>query len=245
MNAACSAALPPIAPSAYKLQGKYEDIAGLQTYITGSDPIIDITGSVAPCRGIIFAYDVFGLVPPTLQGADRLAQALHAVVLVPDFFEGAPIPLSVLPADTAEKKARRQAFMEGKAGIPENGERLRRVREEAGRRWEGVRGWGVFGLCWGGKLAALASGEGTAFKASGTAHPGRLALADAAEMTIPHICLFPPEDYTPELRKEYAAALRQRNPQSVVEEYSNMFHGWMGARARLDEEVGAREFARG
>ncbi|MCJ1437712.1 hypothetical protein MMC27_007099 [Xylographa pallens] len=245
MNAACSAALPPIIPTDYKLQGKYEDIAGLKTYITGSDPTIDITGALPPCRGLIFAYDVFGLLAPTLQGADRLAQALNAVVLVPDFFEGAPIPLNILPADTDEKKALRQAFMEGKAGVVENGERLSRVRAEAGRRFEGVQGWGVFGLCWGGKLAALASGEGTAFKASGTAHPGRLALSDATQMTIPHICLFAPEDGTPGFRKEYGAALRQRNPQSEVEEYADMFHGWMGGRARLDEEVGAREFARG
>ncbi|MCJ1395007.1 hypothetical protein MMC18_007888 [Xylographa bjoerkii] len=230
MNAACLAALPPLAPSAYQLQGTYDDIAGLRTYITNAAPPLSI-----PARGLILVYDIFGLLAPTLHGADRLARALHAVVLVPDFFAGEPLPLGLLPADTAAKKARAQAFLAGTADVGANGERLGRVRREAGERWNGVQGWG---------LAALASGDGTAFKASGTAHPGRLALADAAHMTIPHICLFSPEDGTAEARAAYAAALRL-NPRNEVEEYADMFHGWMGGRARLEEEANAREFARG
>ncbi|KAA6412564.1 MAG: hypothetical protein FRX48_03555 [Lasallia pustulata] len=66
---------------------------------------------------------------------------------------------------------------------------LFRILVEAKQRWPSVQGWGIFGLCWGGKIAALASGPETPFKVSGQAHPGLLAAEDAEKMTIPHICL--------------------------------------------------------
>lgn len=90
--------------------------------------------------------------PPTLQGADRLAESLDAVVLVPDFFKGEPIALSIIPPDTDEKKMRAQRFMAEKANPSENFPNLIQTATEAKERWPAVEGWGVFGLCWGEKV---------------------------------------------------------------------------------------------
>ena len=94
------------------------------------------------------------------------------------------------------------------------------------------------------QIAAIASGPNTPFKASGTAHPGRLAKEDAEALTIPFICLFSKEDGTPELVEEYTKAL-EPNKHNVVEMYGTMHHGWMGARADLENEENVKEFERG
>jgi len=72
-----------------------------------------------------------------------------------------------------------------------------------------------------------------------------LAKEDAEKMTIPHICLFSPEDGTPDVVKEYAEVLKAEGKTNEVETYGSMFHGWMGARANLENEENAKEFERG
>ena len=95
--------------------------------------------------------------PPTLQGADRLAESLDAVVLVPDFFKGEPLSLGVVPSDTAEKKTMIQNFMAEKANPFEVFPSLVQTATEAKEKYPNVQGWGVFGLCWGGKVRASES----------------------------------------------------------------------------------------
>jgi dienelactone hydrolase len=57
-------------------------------------------------------------------------------------------------------------------------EKLVEVRRELGETWPETEGHvGVFGLCFGGKVAVLATGPGNEgvgrrFNVSGTAHPG-------------------------------------------------------------------------
>ena len=55
--------------------------------------------------------------PQTIQGADLLAESLKAVVLVPDFFKGEPLPLSIYPPNTEEKKKMAGEFIAGTAGM--------------------------------------------------------------------------------------------------------------------------------
>ena len=73
----------------------------------------------------------------------------------------------------------------------------------------------------------------------------RLAKEDAESMTIPHICLFSPQDGTPDLMNEYTQILKVEGKSNYVEIYNSMFHGWMGARANLENEDNTREFERG
>ena len=45
--------------------------------------------------------------------------------------------------------------------------------------------------------------------------------------------------------KEYSDVLNAEGKENHVETYSTMFHGWMGARANLENEDNAKEFERG
>lgn len=176
LNSACYQ-IPAVVTSNYKPKGKYEKLAGLDICerpsahltvlpllpawdlirLTLILPLLDTTGNESSARGIIDVYDIFGLMPPTLQGADRLAESLDAVVLVPDFFKGEPLSLDVIPSDTAEKKTIIQNFMAEKANPFEVFPSLVQTATEAKEKYPGVQGWGVFGLCWGGKVRASGS----------------------------------------------------------------------------------------
>lgn len=71
-----------------------------------------------------------------------------------------------------------------------------------------------------------------------------LAKEDAEKMTIPHICLAS-KDEAADVVKQYAEILSSEGYTGVVETYGTMHHGWMGARANLENEENAREFERG
>ena len=140
--------------------------------------VLDITGSETASKGIVDVYDIFGHKPQTLQGADLLAAHTGAVVVVPDFFKGEVLGTDILPIDSDEKKARMGAFFQGPANIGNNVKNLIAVRKALADKFPAAEGhWGVFGLCWGGKIAVLATadgneGHGRRFNVSGTAHPG-------------------------------------------------------------------------
>lgn len=113
----------------------------------------DVTGRPNAKKAIIDVYDVFGFAPQTLQGADRLAAHIDVLVLVPDFFEGEPLPLDAIPPDTDEKKQVMQTFLTKKADFAKNVPALLEIAKIAKERYSGVTSWGAFGLCWGGKVS--------------------------------------------------------------------------------------------
>ncbi|KAI2603736.1 alpha/beta-hydrolase [Hypoxylon sp. NC1633] len=236
-NEVC-AQIPPVS-SDYTPTGTYETIAGLKTYVVGPP---------SPSRAIIDIYDVFGPAPQTLQGADRLAAALSALVLVPDFLQGEYVQPEWMPPDTEAKKAALAQFRAGPGAVPPAVAKLLEVRREAGQRWPGAADrWGVFGLCWGGKVGVVAcnaeDGEGL-FRASGTAHPGGLAVEDAEALTVPHVLLASPGEPA-DVVAQYKEILARPGKTGVVETYDKMFHGWMGARANLRDELNRSEYERG
>ena len=76
------------------------------------------------------------------------------------------------------------------------------------------------------------------------AYDRKLERADAEAVTIPHICLAS-HDEPAEIVEEYAEIFKAGGKPGQVETYDTMFHGWMGARARLHEEENAKEYERG
>ena len=91
----------------------------------------------------------------------------------------------------------------------------------------------------------LHSGKDTPFKASGTAHPGRIAVEDAKALTIPYICLFSKKDAAPELVEEYGNALKEAGKENVVDKYDDMEHGWLAGRANFEDAEVVKEFEKG
>ena len=72
----------------------------------------------------------------------------------------------------------------------------------------------------------------------------RLVVEDVEKCTVPFCCLFSKEDGTPDLMEEYTKAL-EKSDKNYVEKYSSMHHGWMGARAELDNADNLKEYERG
>ncbi|KAJ6115457.1 hypothetical protein N7486_001235 [Penicillium sp. IBT 16267x] len=226
--------IPPVVVQGHLPEGKYETLAGLNTYVTGN------TDSGV---GLVDCYDVFGLANQTLQGADLLARRLNAVVLIPDFFEGDALSHDAIPADTDAKQKIIGDFLATKANIPRNVGVLVGAVEQYRTKFPSVAKWGAFGLCWGGKVTVLASGADTPFAATGQVHPGAMDAADAKALTIPHIVLAS-KDEPAVVIGEYADVITNGKG-GLVETYPSMWHGWMGARANLEQEESRAEYARG
>ncbi|KAJ5771427.1 uncharacterized protein N7511_003478 [Penicillium nucicola] len=235
MSCEACRSIPPVTSQGYSPKGYYETIAGLKTYVTGN---------VGGKMGLVDLYDVFGLASQTLQGADLLAVRLNAVVLVPDFFNGDPLKPEYVPADTEEKKQKIAEFLDQKASFTRNTTVLLEAIQKYKSRFPSVGKWGAFGLCWGGKVTVLASGANSPFAASGQVHPGRMDMADAAQITIPHIVLAS-KDEPVDAVTGYARVINSNESGGHVETYPTMWHGWMGARADLDVEESRSEYTRG
>ncbi|PYH49359.1 dienelactone hydrolase [Aspergillus saccharolyticus JOP 1030-1] len=228
--------IPPVITQGYTPKGTYEDIAGLNTYVTGPQD-----ASV----GLIDIYDIFGFSSQTIQGADLLAIRLNAVVIIPDFFQGDKADPSWLPADTPDKQQALTKFVTTRASCPDAVNVLLNNGIPAyRRRFSSVQAWAVTGLCWGGKVAVLASGADTPFIASGQVHPGRMAAEDAQRLTIPHLVLAS-KDEPADVVEAYAKTIAEKGLGGHVETYTTSIHGWMGARADLESENSLAEYKRG
>jgi dienelactone hydrolase len=238
-------ALPAVVTTDYKPKGTNVQIGSLKTCMRFPPKCADahwlmaysadVTGDQQSQKGIIDVYDIFGNAPQTFQGADMLAEGLGAVVIVPDFFKGETLPPDTFPPDTDEKKQIAGNFLAEHANVPKNMEALLQTAAEAKKQWPSVKNWGAFGL---------ASAEGSPFAVSGTAHPGRLDKEDALKLTIPHIILASPGEPV-EVLNAYAETFKNGDKVGEVETYHTMFHGWMGARADLQNPENAKEFERG
>ncbi|GAD97479.1 dienelactone hydrolase [Paecilomyces variotii No. 5] len=227
--------LPPVVPEGYAAKGRYETLSGFKTYVAGpADATV----------GIIGIYDIFGLAIQTIQGADLLASRLNAVVLVPDLFHGDAARHKWFHPDTQEKKDVVAAFISSKAAFPPNVGALWELVGSSKITFSRVQKWGAYGLCWGGKVVVLSSGSNTPFAATAQTHPAQIDKADAEKLTIPHLVLAS-KDEAADAVAEYARIIDNNGIGGHVEIYPSMWHGWMGARARLDNEHARAEFSRG
>ena len=86
--------------------------------------------------------------PQTQLGADMLADALNARVVMPDFFEPSDAwDVSRHPPQTDEDKAAFQKFFAGPAKPADAVVKLERVVRAL--KEEGAKKVGAYGLCWG------------------------------------------------------------------------------------------------
>ncbi|CEL03087.1 hypothetical protein ASPCAL04245 [Aspergillus calidoustus] len=230
---------PPVIAEGYTPKGESSVIGrlGLSTYITGPR-----TATTA----LLGIYDIFGNTPQTTQGADILATRLNALVLIPDFFNGEGAKPEWFPTDTIERHGLLMDFVIRKANWTEAAKGMPDLLREYKEVFPGVTRWGAYGLCWGGKVLALASGKdgGCGFGGTVQVHPGLMDKADAEKLTTPHAVLASNEEPA-DVVQAYKEIIAANGIGGFVETYENMWHGWMGARADLKGEESAREFIRG
>lgn len=198
-----------------------------------------MTGDSSSTRGILFIYDVFGYTAQTLQGADLLANSeLQSLVVIPDLFGGEYMKKEWYAEKTEQNQKHIKDFLSTKANIETAVQRLvgkdngAQEEEEGGllasikERYPSVTKWAVIGYCWGGKIAALVSGTGTAFKVAVSTSPALLDPADAAKVAIPTAVLASKDEPVDAVRA-YGDALKV---EKHVETWPQSVHGWMSAR---------------
>lgn len=71
---------------------------------------------------------------------------------MPDFFLGKPLPLSVFPPDTDEKKNQMGDFFAGPANPPDTAKKVPEFVKKLGQKYTDIQKWGSLGMCWGGKV---------------------------------------------------------------------------------------------
>ncbi|EEP81180.1 conserved hypothetical protein [Uncinocarpus reesii 1704] len=163
---------------------------------------------------------------------------------MPDFFDGAPADISWYPPQTDEQKQKLGEFFQTKAPPPNTLPRIPRVLEEANKLapgGSGFKSWGIMGYCWGGKIASLASGKDTPFKAAVQCHPAMVDPKDAESVTIPMAMLASMDEDADTVLK-YKENLKVPNH---VETWSTQIHGWMAARGDLSNPEVKKEYENG
>ncbi|RMZ76159.1 hypothetical protein DV738_g5121, partial [Chaetothyriales sp. CBS 135597] len=228
--------LPAIVSEGYEPKGKYIELDGLKTYVTGPSDAD---------TAVFLIFDIFGFFPQTLQGADILAapdnKGRRKQVFIPDFWEGDPADISWLPPDTEEKKEAFNSWFGTKASPPKHLPRVPGLLDAAEKLNPKIKSWGMVGYCWGGKMVSLIAGRDTRFKAGVQTSPALYDLADAPKVKIPML-LLPSKDEPREDWEKYRDALTV--PNKLVY-FGDQIHGWMSARGDLKDPAVKKDYERG
>jgi len=229
-NKACCS-IPPVTTHNYQAKGAYETFEDMQVYSIGEKNQ----------KTIICIFDIFGFYPQVLQGADLLA-ALGFRVVIPDFFRGKPFPSEKFPPfesplkhgpTTDEDKKQFQDFFSD-AGRPDL--RLPELlRVAAWVKAAGAPSVGVYGLCWGAKVAIMAGGQDPAvFSSVAQAHPAMLSVDDFEALKVP-IATYISQDEEKDVAEQgiKIANAKPFGKKNDFKVYPDMHHGFAGSRSNL------------
>ncbi|KAF8848053.1 hypothetical protein BDZ45DRAFT_681492 [Acephala macrosclerotiorum] len=247
---ACCSRPPVVLAGGYNYtpKGTYTTYQGLKTYETGSQD---------SKRGVLFIYDIFGLYIQTIRGADILASGFLSPlpglpqdtsgayrVFMPDFFSSSPADIANYPPKTPKQFEYITNFLTGPANPANTLPLIPGLMEELKSKNPEITSWAILGFCWGGKIAALSSQEGSLFKVSAQAHPSLLDTEDAKKVVIPHVVL-PSNDEVPEVMEEWVEELMKVSPKSYSETFTDQVHGWMSSRGDFENQHNFEEYLRG
>ncbi|KAM0249025.1 hypothetical protein ACHAQJ_009232 [Trichoderma viride] len=233
-SAACCN-IPPIVSKGYQPKGSYEEIGGYKTYVTGP---ADAT------KAIVVIYDIFGYFDQTVQGADILAFSddhQKYKVFIPDWFKGKPCPIEYYPPDTPEKEKALGEFF-GTFPPPKIAGYVPEYVDAVKTHSSSISKLAMLGYCWGGKVVALTVKAPTnPFSAAASAHPAMVDPTDAEGLTIPFALLASGDEPVEDVKK-FEETLKVPHH---VETFADQIHGWMAARADLENERVKAEYERG
>jgi dienelactone hydrolase len=95
-------------------------------------------------------------------------------------------------------------------------------------------------FCWGGKVVSLTSGAGTLYSAGAQSSPAMVDPADAEKITSPSLMLASKDEPAEDVKKWEAALKVPKHVETV-----DQIHGYMTARANLEDETNKAEYERG
>jgi len=225
---------PPVVAKDYKPKGSYSNVADFKSYITGP---------ADAKKAILVTYDIFGFSPQLIQGADILAYSNKASpyqVIIPDFFHGEGAQPAWYAPGSEDGPAKIKELFATKASFSGNAAHIPKIIS-AFTASNNIEEWGALGMCWGGKVIVLASGEGTAFKAAAQAHPAMLDPSEASKISIPFATLASGAE-----KKEDVEAFGENlKGEKIVEIFGDQVHGWLATRADLEDQRKKEEYVRG
>jgi dienelactone hydrolase len=203
-------------------------IAGLDTYMAHPD---QFTG-----RAVLFISDAFGL--PFVNSrllADTYAKQAGVLVVLPDFFEGDPVPESALKTGQFD-------FMSwiAKHGKDHCYPLIENVAREL-REKHGVTKLAAIGFCWGG-WATLKLGATDLVDAVAVAHPSMVDMpADIENLKKPalFLCAEIDQQFPEEKRKAAQEILQKKGFDATFEFYPGTTHGF-AVRFNSEDQVAAK-----
>ena len=136
-SSACCRTPVPLTSTTYSPKGTYTTLASAKTYLVGPSNAT---------RAIVYIYDVFGFLPPTLMGADRLAALTGNIVIMPDLFDGQEAKVSWLFLPDGERQRAISPWMaKHVADARPAMARIVNVVHEAKMQFPSVEKWGCIG----------------------------------------------------------------------------------------------------
>lgn len=204
----------------------------------------DVTGPASATTGIISFYDIFGLLPQIIQGADILAYSnteRPSLVFMPDFLKGNTASFSWYPPDTEEKQAIAGAWMGENLSPPKHLPMLQEVVDAASKAYPQISSWGIIGYCYGGKIVAIVGGLDSRFKAGIQTSPALVDPTDAEKVKIPMMMLASQDEPAEDVKKFGDALTVTKH----IETFSDQPHGWMSARADFSDAKMKADYERG
>ena len=145
---------------------------------------------------------------------------------MPDYFDGDALNIAEFPPSTEEQKANMNKLVEKIMAFDKMIPRFNNSMKKLEEMYPGVEKWAALGFCWGGKICALTSQEGTPFAAIVQSSPSRLDLSDATKCVIP-MAVLASKDEDKELVQKFDENFKVKKH---VEIFDSQTHGWMCAR---------------
>jgi dienelactone hydrolase len=208
--------IPPFT-SDYTPNGENVNLDGMNVYITGKDN----------SNTLIAVYDIFGYHNNTLQFCDVLSQAGFRVV-VPDFFYGNPFN-----ADNMDDRDKRREWNRNAGSWDKTRSTIVMVIDYLKQHYN-VESFGIFGLCWGGKIAVYSSQDKSlGFKGAALIHPSRTEDDDAKTVKIPLLVM--PSKNEPDLTNFVNNLPDGVKERSEHYRFDDMQHGFCGARGDMND----------
>lgn len=168
---------------------------------------------------------------------------------MPDFFKGEPMDIkNYPPVSDAQKKALGD-FFAGPANPANTVDVVRNLVPKLKEQYPSVEKWAVVGFCWGGKIASLLSAEGTPFVAAAQIHPAMVDPSDAEKFVIPHFTLATKDEDKAAIegveKAVKGSATEAVKEKSKVLYWDGTFHGFMAARANLEDKENLEYYKKG
>jgi len=177
-------------------------------------------------RMLIAVYDIFGFGSENLKHVtDQLAiQSGGFRAVLPDFFRGESSGNQIEPGWIDRVGDWNSIVKPDLINVVQH------------YQSEGVEEFAIFGFCWGGKVATLASIElSEFFKASALVHPSSVTNDEALDVQIPMYLM--PTQNEPDMLPFYEVLQSKFGNNSGHRRFDDMVHGFAGARGNFSDPL--------